>query len=74
MNYVVHFFYQGYVVYGRSLEDAWVFTKLNDTPHYKVFKTSEDKDTGTELADWVWFLELNEGRHWRKLVVLDWPR
>jgi len=71
VNYVVHFYYKGFVVYGRTPGDAWVFTKLNNTPHYCIFRTSEQKDTGTELADWVWFLELEEGRHLRQLVKLE---
>ena len=70
MNYVVHLFYRGYVVYCGTRGEALLVPLLKDTPHYQVFETTESKETGTELADWAWALELEEGRHKCKLVKL----
>lgn len=70
MNYVVHLFYKGYVVYCSTLAEALLVTRIKDASHYKVFETTENRESGTELADWAWAFELKEGRHKCRVVEL----
>lgn len=71
MNYVVDFYYKQYVVYCKTLEEVKTTLKIHNYAPHILFITTENKTSGTELAEWFWQLEIKDFKHKIKIVPIE---